>query len=71
MRDHNGQALAYIYFEPGRRSAAKLLTHDEARRKALAILQLRHISRMSRWASSGISVQKKGSDNLGGRWSGR
>jgi hypothetical protein len=27
-RDHNGQALAYVYFEdePGRRSAAKLLS---------------------------------------------
>jgi hypothetical protein len=34
LRDHNGQQLAYIYFkgEPGRRSAAKLLTKDEARR---------------------------------------
>jgi hypothetical protein len=28
VRDHNGQALAYVYYEeePGRRSAAKLLT---------------------------------------------
>ncbi len=33
MRDHNGQQLAYIYFEdePGWRSAAKLLTRDETR----------------------------------------
>jgi hypothetical protein len=28
VRDHNGQVLAYVYFEdePGRRSAAKLLS---------------------------------------------
>jgi hypothetical protein len=34
--DNNGQKLAYIYFEeePGRRSAAKLLERDEARRIA-------------------------------------
>ena len=33
VRDANGQQLAYVYFEeePGRRSAAKLLTKDEAR----------------------------------------
>jgi hypothetical protein len=32
VRDHSGQALAYVYFEdePGRRSAAKLLMKDEA-----------------------------------------
>jgi hypothetical protein len=34
VRDHKRQQLAYVYFEeePGRRSAAKLLTKDEARR---------------------------------------
>jgi hypothetical protein len=34
--DHNGQQLAYVYIEdePGRRSAATLLTKDEARRIA-------------------------------------
>ena len=42
MRDHNGQALSYVYFEeePGRRSAAKLLTKDEARRIAANIAKL-------------------------------
>ena len=36
VRDNNGQALAYVYFETehGRRTAAKLLTRDEARRIA-------------------------------------
>jgi hypothetical protein len=39
VRDHNGQALAYVYFEDesGRRSAAKLLTKDEATRNFLML----------------------------------
>jgi hypothetical protein len=43
MRDHNGQQLAYVYYEeePGRRSAAKLLTKDEARRTAANIARPR------------------------------
>jgi hypothetical protein len=42
VRDHNGQQLAYIYFEnePGRRSAVKLLTKDEARRLAVNFAKL-------------------------------
>jgi hypothetical protein len=42
VRDHSGQQLAYVYFEVelGRRSAAKLLTRDEARRIAVNIAKL-------------------------------
>jgi len=37
VRDNNGTALAYVYFEeePGRRTAAGLLSRDEARRIAV------------------------------------
>jgi hypothetical protein len=36
IRDANGQAIAYVYFEdePGRQAAAKLMTRDEARRRS-------------------------------------
>jgi len=43
----SGQKLAFVYFEeePGRRSAAKLLTKDEARRIAANIAKLSEILR--------------------------
>jgi hypothetical protein len=42
VKDSNGQALAYVYFEneQGRRTAANLLSKDEARRIAVNIAKL-------------------------------
>jgi hypothetical protein len=47
VRDANGQALTYVYYEsePGRRWAVKLLSKDEARQIAANIAKLLELLR--------------------------
>jgi hypothetical protein len=49
VRDADGQPLSYVYYEnePGRRSAAKLLSKDEAHRIAPLSARGRHLQRHS------------------------
>ena len=60
MRDHNGQALAYVYAED-KRTGARPLTRDEARRIAANIAKLPDPFRTACASALGDPVNKPAS----------
>jgi len=69
VRDANGQALSYVYYEsePGRRSAAKLLSKDEARRIAANIAKLPELPRQGDYMCRDPMSALGGKDGVIGR----
>ncbi len=79
VKDGNGQKLSYVYFEdePGRRSAAKMLTKDEARRIAVNLAKLPQLVRgdspksptpEQRGGVENWLAQKQAEEAAGQRW---